>query len=359
VWHVGTRARGYDPFMDLTPELLRTVEFNDAKKGGYDHDEVDEFLDRAAADLARQHEQTRESEGRIATAERRAQEAEAQAKDHSDSDETLRRTLVLAQRTADAAVKEAQDDAARIIGEARQKADGMIASAEEQVRREVGATRDRLQAEIRELEARRADLHGRITDLSGHLDSERDRIGRQLDELRATLGADSMAMVSAPTDEPSLFDPAGDATSDDSPAPAAAEPTAPEPAPDVLDLTPGSARSDDADSSGEDLSELPPPPEDWSAGAAADEAPTKIDEEADTEPDTEADADLDGGGPPTEATPVVDLGTDVGSSHLDELRRAVSDGPDSTDEDDAAMAAFFDQDDDDDTEPSRRFGRRR
>lgn len=325
--------------MDLTPELLRTVEFNDAKKGGYDHDEVDEFLDRAAADLARQHEQLRELEGRVAASERRAAEAEAQAKDHSDSDETLRRTLVLAQRTADAAIKEAQEDAARIVADARQKADGLIASAEEQVRREVGATRDRLQAEIRELEGRRSELHERITELSGHLDSERDRIGAQLDSLREALRSDSMAVASIPEAVPSLFDPPSQ------PAPAA----------------------DTAPEESEDLSELPPPPADWSPGSPAaeeasepevdltDDAPSPTTDPVAAAPLTDQEVDP---GPPTEATPVVDLGSDVGSSHLDQLRRAVSDGPtDEPDADDAAMAAFFDQDDDD--EPSRRFGRRR
>lgn len=327
--------------MDLTPELLRTVEFNDAKKGGYDHDEVDEFLDRAAADLARQHEQLRDLEGQITAAERRASEAEAQAKDHSDSDETLRRTLVLAQRTADAAIKEAQDDATRIVGEARQKADGLIASAEEQVRREVGATRDRLQAEIRELEGRRSQLHERITELSGHLDSERDRIGVQLDALRESLRADSMSVAPVPEASPSLFDPP-------------AEPSLDQPAAERV--TP----ADD-----DDLSELPPPPEDWSPEPAAAEPAVDLTEPVREEapaPDAGApapDAAVDPG-PPTEATPVVDLGSDVGSSHLDQLRKAVSDGPaDEEDEDDAAMAAFFDQDDDDDGEPSRRFGRRR
>jgi DivIVA domain-containing protein len=333
--------RGYDPSMDLTPELLRTVEFNDAKKGGYDHDEVDEFLDRAAADLARQQERIRELEGRISAAERRADEAETQAKDHSDSDETLRRTLVLAQRTADAAIKEAQDDAARLVGEARQKADGMIASAEEQVRREVGATRDRLQAEIRELEGRRAELHERISELGGHLDAERDRIGVQLDRLRESLRADSMAMGAVPAAAPStLFeeDATDGAGSDD----------------DVIDLGSDLPRDPDVprdtaepsapvaeEPAGEDLSDLPPPPEEWASSS-------------------EERFDDDAGGPPTEATPVVDLGNDVGSAHLDELRRAVSDGPTTESEDDAAMAAFFDQDDDDDdAEPGRRFGRRR
>lgn len=338
--------------MELTPELLRTVEFNDAKKGGYDHDEVDEFLDRAAADLARQHERLGEVEGRIAAAERRADEAEAQAKDHSDSDETLRRTLVLAQRTADAAVKEAQDDAARIVGEARQKADGMIASAEEQIRRDVGATRDRLQAEIRELEGRRAELHGRITELSAHLDAERERIGVQIDHLRESLRADSMSLTGVPSDsDPSLFDEPTPSAVDEiaAPSPAdAGEPGAAEPsAVDDPPAAEGSAATDLA--TDEDLSELPPPPEDWSPSLALDDAPAA------------GAPSPDDGGPATEATPVVDLGSDVGSSHLDELRRAVSDGPvvDDADDDDAAMAAFFDQDDDDEIEPSRRFGRRR
>ena len=332
--------RGYDPSMDLTPELLRTVEFNDAKKGGYDHDEVDEFLDRAAADLARQQERIREFEGRIAAAERRADEAETQAKDHSDSDETLRRTLVLAQRTADAAIKEAQDDAARIVGEARQKADALIASAEEQVRREVGATRDRLQAEIRELEGRRSELHERISELGGHLDAERDRIGVQLDRLRESLRGDSMAMGAVPAAAAATLveDDATDGGESDD---------------DVIDLGAASTREADGrietaapsaleadDAEDEDLSDLPPPPEEWASSSEE-----RLD---------------DAGGPPTEATPVVDVGNDVGSAHLDELRRAVSDGPSTEAEDDAAMAAFFDQDDDDDdAEPGRRFGRRR
>lgn len=345
--------------MDLTPELLRTVEFNDARKGGYDHDEVDEFLDRAAADLARQHERIRDLETRVGEAERRAEEAAAQAKDTSDSDETLRRTLVLAQRTADAAIKEAEEDSARIVGEARQKADGMIASAEEQVRRDVGATRDRLQSEIRELEGRRSDLHERITGLSSHLDAERDRIGTQLDELRESLRADSMAVRGLDADEPALFDPED--------APGSSEPTIDLVESDSGDDDGESAtdpdpvdRADDApsldtDDAGEDLSELPPPPEDWSSADDAADADAADDDAAE---DHVVSDDVDDGGPPTEATPVVEVGSDVGSTHLDELKRAVSDGPNSEEgDDDAAMAAFFDQDDD--AEPSRRFGRRR
>lgn len=345
--------------MDLTPELLRTVDFTDAKKGGYDHDEVDDFLDRAAADLERQQGQLRELEARVAAAEQRAVEAENSARDRTDSDETLRRTLVLAQRTADAAIKEAQEDGARIVAEARQKADGMIASAEEQVRREVGATRDRLQAEIRDLEARRSQLHDRITELSAHLDSERDRLRRQVEQLSAALDEGSFRVAPIPGVDPEPLAAAPSAT---------AEPEAvTEPELAAHDRADADDRADANDrGDGDDLSELPPPPVDWSP-SSEDASPAAPDEAAEQarpslfEPprrEAEPELDLSDGGPPTQATPVVTDGAGVGSSHLDELRRAVSDGPEPDEgDDDAAMAAFFDQDDDE--ERSRRFGRRR
>ncbi|QGG95540.1 DivIVA domain-containing protein [Actinomarinicola tropica] len=331
--------------MDLTPELLRTVEFGEAKKG-YDLDEVDEFLDRAATDLARQHTRLRELEQRVTEAEKRAAEAESSSRDRGDSDETLRRTLVLAQRTADAAIKEAQDEAARIVAEARQKADGMIASAEEQVRREVGATRDRLQAEIRDLEGRRGQLHDRIVELGAHLDAERDRLRHQVDQLRAAVEDESLRVAPVPGADP---EPSGSE----------------EPAVD-LSAPMTSGATDDAD--GDDLEDLPPPPVGWD-GPAADPAERELAEDDDRAAGTlfapraeDESVDLTDGGPPTQATPVVGADPDdVGSSHLDELRRAVSSedprAETHAEDDDAAMAAFFDQDDEE--ERTRRFGRRR
>lgn len=322
--------------MDLTPDLLRTVEFNDAKKRGYDPDEVDEFLDRAAADLDRQHARLRELEMRADAAEARAVQIEAEVRERSDSDETLRRTLVLAQRTADAAIKEAQDEAARIVAEARQKADGMISSAEEQVRREVGATRDRLQAEIRDLESRRGQLHDRITELSAHLDTERDRLRAQLEQLRTSLDDEAMRVAPIPGADEEATPPSG-----------VEEPTSDEGA--------EGSHAHDSDDAGddEDLSELPPPPIDWVPG----DSPASGEESVAGTPEPPAQLDLSDGGPATEATPVVPAARSTGAAHIDELRRAVSEGPTREGDDDAAMAAFFDQDDDE--ERTRRFGRRR
>src|SRR5215216_2691846 len=113
--------------MDLTSQVLHDVEFREAKKG-YNTQDVDEFLERLAVAVDRQEAQLREArqrvaaaEGRIADAERRAEDAERRNGGpgvSSEADETLKRTLVLAQRTADAAIREAEEQAGRMLAQA-------------------------------------------------------------------------------------------------------------------------------------------------------------------------------------------------------------------------------------------------
>ena len=102
--------------MDVTAQVLHDVEFREAKRGGYNTQDVDEFLERLAVAVERQDAQMREARQRVASAEQRAVEAERRADEAdrrpgggSDADETLKRTLVLAQRTADAAIREAEE----------------------------------------------------------------------------------------------------------------------------------------------------------------------------------------------------------------------------------------------------------
>ena len=112
--------------MDVTPQLLHDVEFREAKRGGYNTQDVDDFLERVAVGIDRQEALLREAQQRLATAEariteaeRRAAQAEERASTTNDADETLKRTLVLAQRTADAAIREAEEEAARTLSSAR------------------------------------------------------------------------------------------------------------------------------------------------------------------------------------------------------------------------------------------------
>src|SRR5215469_5439690 len=113
--------------MEVTPKKLREVEFRE-KMRGYHPEDVDHFLEEVAAGLEVMHDRVRQ-------AMERAQRAEAAASEAGGNDETLRRTLVLAQRTADMAVQEAREQAARILAGAEQQAQSMLVDAEERGRR--------------------------------------------------------------------------------------------------------------------------------------------------------------------------------------------------------------------------------
>ena len=112
--------------MDVTPQVINEVEFHQ-KMRGYDPDEVDDFLERVAVAVEQLQDRIRQLEQRAVAAERRAAETASRAKDapppvaaskpanEAEETEAIRRTLVLAQRTADAAVKEAEDEAKRTL----------------------------------------------------------------------------------------------------------------------------------------------------------------------------------------------------------------------------------------------------
>jgi DivIVA domain-containing protein len=338
--------------MDLTPQLFRDVQFTE-RRGAYDRDEVNAFLARVGTAVGQLQERVREAKLRVDAAEERAARLEAKAGEQVDAKETMQRMIETATRFAAEAEKEAKDNAEAVVAQARKKADDLIRQAEEAVRRDVGATRDRLEAEIRQLERHRDELKERIDGLDAHLERERVRLRGQLDEMIAALDDPQRLVVATP------------AGTDPEPIIVLTDPSRPE------------ATLASPDTTDDDLSDLPPPPEDWEPGTVADRAgfepagpateatPALFEDESrddaapeDATPgDAGADPGHDDGGPPTEAHPVVGPGTAFGGNHLEELRRAVSDdAPDA--EADAAMAAFFDQDTDDD-EPSRRFGRRR
>ena len=104
--------------MDVTPKAFRDVQFREKLRGGYHPEDVDEFLEQAAVGVEALIE-------RLQQATERAQRAEQAASEANASDETLKRMLVLAQRTVDQAVKEANDDAERLLSKARGQADSL------------------------------------------------------------------------------------------------------------------------------------------------------------------------------------------------------------------------------------------
>ena len=130
--------------MDVTPRELRDLDIKEKKFGGYDPNEVDDLLERAAARIEGLENQVRDLAGR-------AQVGDAEAGKTRETEEMLHRTLLLAQRAADEAVAEAQTKARQILDDAESKSRTMVSEAETTARRQAEAERRRLESEVLEL----------------------------------------------------------------------------------------------------------------------------------------------------------------------------------------------------------------
>ena len=189
--------------MELTPQTLHAVEFREARRGGYNTRDVDDFLERVAAGVGHLHERLREVGARAETAEARLLDAQrqleegqrrgpsaapsvtaaAQSVGPSETDDTLRRTLVLAQRTADATIKEAKQEANRLIDEARAEASRTRMAAEDDARRGADQARVTVEAELDGLLDQREALRSDVDVLTRHIDDQRERIRSGIAEL--------------------------------------------------------------------------------------------------------------------------------------------------------------------------------
>ncbi|HET7489107.1 MAG TPA: DivIVA domain-containing protein [Acidimicrobiales bacterium] len=167
--------------MDVSPQTIRQVEFRE-KLRGYHQDDVDEFLERVAAAFEIMQE-------RLRLANDRAVRAEAAAGSTREDDEALRRTLVLAQRTADLAVQEGRDQAARMLESAETEAAAMRAEAEEESRRLLEDSQAQVRADVARLEATKRQLDEDVERLSRYLDEHRERAKAVLAEASANLDA--------------------------------------------------------------------------------------------------------------------------------------------------------------------------
>lgn len=157
--------------MDLTPRLLTEVEFREQWRG-YSPNDVDDFLERVAAAVGELQERLRETTERATQAERRLLE-------RSDDDE-IRRTLVLAQRTAVTAVEEARAEAERILAQANEQAREQVAEAEVRLANLEDDIAERTRVELGELADRRAALQADIDSLAAFREEHRTRLRAEL-----------------------------------------------------------------------------------------------------------------------------------------------------------------------------------
>jgi DivIVA domain-containing protein len=136
--------------MDVSPKTLREVEFRE-KMRGYHPEDVDQFLERVAAGIEVLQDRLRQSI-------ERAQRAEQAATEAGGNDDALRRTLLLAQRTADLAVQEGREQAARIVAAAEQQFQAKLSDAEQRVQATISEAEQRAQAALAEAERRAGSM---------------------------------------------------------------------------------------------------------------------------------------------------------------------------------------------------------
>jgi DivIVA domain-containing protein len=191
--------------MDVTPQELRGNEIKDSWRG-YDRDEVDDLLERAAVTIEGLTQKLQEAASRPAASAPAASVAAAPAEvplpSNRDDAEILQRTLLLAQRAADDAVNEAQARARQLLEESEAKAQSLVSDAEATARRIAEGERRRLEAEIVDLSARREQLRADADALDTYASGYRERIRDVIEADLAKLDGE----VEAPSERPVLHD---------------------------------------------------------------------------------------------------------------------------------------------------------
>jgi cell division initiation protein len=209
--------------MEMSPQQVRNASFKSARRG-FDPDEVQAFLRDVAESLEAAQNQSTAMEARARAAVARLQEVSTTRESHADTAvagdaETISRTLLLAQRTADATVSEAKGEAERIVAAAHEEAATTIDSTREmsarlleearaQARQVSEVDRKAAQSEVEALLARRDFLESDVDQLETFLVDQRDRLRQAASEMLdlservpGGLGAVRRPLLSA-SDEP-------------------------------------------------------------------------------------------------------------------------------------------------------------
>ncbi len=173
-------------------DTLRTVEFRLGLKG-YNVDEVDEYLEKAAVEAESLQEQVRQSAERLRQAAERITQLDAEVRkppaqapataETAAAEESLQRTLLLAQKFVDQAKRESEAEAAEVIAAAKAHAEATVTEAEARSHQLTTEAEQRLRDEVSRLEAMRAQLAADVENMARHLESERNRLHTTLSEV--------------------------------------------------------------------------------------------------------------------------------------------------------------------------------
>ena len=209
--------------MDVTPRELRDVEIREAFRG-YNRDEVNDLLERAAAAIEALNERTRVLGERLAS-------GQTDSGRGRETEDMLHRTLLLAQRASDEAIAEAEEKARVMIEDAETRSRRMLADAAIEARRTTESERRKLEQEITELQRRSEAL---TTDVDGleHFESEyRTRLMGAMEADLHAIERDLRTIrdrsTSAPGERPAISESDAIVTASDAPGSATSSVTAP------------------------------------------------------------------------------------------------------------------------------------
>ncbi|MGC9960786.1 MAG: DivIVA domain-containing protein [Acidimicrobiales bacterium] len=254
--------------MEISARVLREVEFNSSLRG-YNTDEVDEFLEQVADAVERLHAEAKSAAERAEAADRSPRDRGA-----IEDDDSIRRTLVLAQRTADLAIREAQEEAGQMLDRARAEAETLVGDARDSAMRISSDAERRLQEEVARLGASRDELRKEVDTLVTLLGTERER-------LTETLGAALRYVERSLSPSAEVMSVAASATRTTPEAPAREDGDQPAPEADTeADESEGRAGGGDGDGAATGAA---------SDGAAVLEAPSATSEAPVTAPETTED----------------------------------------------------------------------
>jgi DivIVA domain-containing protein len=211
--------------MELSPKAITGVQFRTVRKG-YDPEEVRSFLAQLARGVEAVQAQATATESRARSMMTKLQELSA--REDPDPGEAMKRTLLLAQRTADAAIAEATEEARSMVANAEEKAraalaeaqskgEQLVTDAEADARRAGSAEKARIDAEVTALKARRDELHAEATRIEALIVAQRERLVGVAATLTKAIQDPSglvSSVLAAPSPDPDVDPGAGEAVAE-------------------------------------------------------------------------------------------------------------------------------------------------
>lgn len=137
----------------LTPQEVEERVFPKAKKGGYDMQDVDNFLDQLTADYTELYKEN-------AVLKRKMKVLADKITEYQETEGAMRATLLTAQKMANQLVEEAKEKRAKMLAEAEAIAQERVGSLSEQVAAE--------EARLKSARASVAAMKASIRDLLAH-----------------------------------------------------------------------------------------------------------------------------------------------------------------------------------------------